>query len=118
MSTEAVARFLALLKEDQPLLDRLRPVADREAFDRLAAELGHERGLEFTAGEFSAAVDEALSRQPAEVTEEELRSVAGGTFVPSSGGCTTCAVLLRRLQTTCGIAVVGVVTPAPTLRIS
>lgn len=81
MAKENVEKFFALLKDDQQALERLRPVVDPDEFDRLAAELGHERGLEFTPAEFRAAISEALNREPAELADEELQGVAGGIGV-------------------------------------
>lgn len=90
MTTEAVAAFFAALRGDQALAERLRGVATADEFDRLAAELGRERGLEFTATELRSAIDEAMSRIPAEVTEEELQGVAGGGMMSARCMTATC----------------------------
>jgi len=74
MSEEQLKAFLEAVKADAGLQEKLNAAADPDAVVEIAKEAG-----------FVISADE-LERRPAEISEEELEGVAGGTYpTPLSG---------------------------------
>ena len=111
MTAAPVTAFLELLKQDQPLAEKLRAATDPAGLDHLASDLARERGIEFTPAEFRAALDDLTRAAAGELSEEDLQAVSGGAsalpvcrYVPggasgTSAGCSGGDLLLfsRRL---------------------
>ena len=72
MSEEQLKAFLEKVKADTSLQEKLKAAADANAVAAIAKEAG-----------FSISADDLKNAQ-SEISEEELESVAGGTYV---GGC-------------------------------
>jgi predicted ribosomally synthesized peptide with nif11-like leader len=83
MNNEAITKFTETVAADPELqkeVQSIQQAAARQTAEKLAA-LSVEAGTPFTAEEFLASVTPAS----AELSEEQLESVAGGTWAPSEG---------------------------------
>lgn len=77
MSDEHARQFITAVEQDPALQQTISSFAPASAAADIA-KLGAERGLHFSAAEFSAALDSTLKAAQGEISEEELESVAGG----------------------------------------
>ena len=78
MSQEHARQFIAAVEQDPALQQTISSFAPATAATDIA-KLGAERGLDFSAAEFSETLNSILQAAKGEITEDELDSVAGGT---------------------------------------
>jgi len=78
MPEEHARQFITAVEQDPALQQTINSLAPATAAADIA-KLGAERGLHFSAAEFSEALDSTLKAAKDEISEEELESVAGGT---------------------------------------
>ena len=72
MSLEQLKAFLAKVKADTSLQEKLKTAADANAVAAIAKEVG-----------FSISTDDLKQAQARELSEEELENVAGGCINPA-----------------------------------
>lgn len=77
MSDGTLAQFIQTIGADPALKAQLGATRSWDEFTQLAAKLGRERGLSFTADELSAAMA-AMTPAAGELTDAELEQAAGG----------------------------------------
>jgi nitrogen fixation uncharacterized protein len=82
--------FYRELSKNQEWQEKLKEVSDVETFTRLVAELGKEKGYNFTNEQVKVAITEALENEAVstdvweEIPDERLAAVAGG-FILAQG---------------------------------
>jgi len=81
MSEEQLKAFLEAVKADAGLQEKLNAAADPDAVVEIAKEAG-----------FVISADE-LERRQAEISEEELEGVAGGTSTSNNPACQGTVIL-------------------------
>jgi hypothetical protein len=93
MDSTSVETFFGLVKGSPQLTERLQAAATVDQFASLAAEVAQELGLAITPAEFTSAIQKLEVSGGTELTDEELRSAAGGAYMTFggqtyvSGGC-------------------------------
>ena len=76
MTHEDAVKFLIKVGEEQELLDKVRGLAQEQLL-----ALGKEHGFEFSIEELGEACEEIKQRDEGEISEEDLKDVAGGACV-------------------------------------
>lgn len=83
MSTENIEKFYALAYQNPALVEGLKAVTDREAYTKLAIELGAANGYDFNAAEVAAwTAEKAATIAAGELDDQQLEAVAGGKGDP------------------------------------
>jgi predicted ribosomally synthesized peptide with nif11-like leader len=83
MSDEHVRQFIAAVEQDPTLKEKIQSL-DPATATADVVKLGEERGLHFTAAEFSGALNSVLNADNGEITDEALGAVAGGSYVKAN----------------------------------
>ena len=79
MSKDSVMNFFEAVRKDEAIVERLRAISeDVDAFARMSAELGRERGFAFEPSDVREALDALVRKNAAELSEKDLSAVAGG----------------------------------------
>ncbi len=79
MSSENVKKFFEAVRKDEKAVERLRALeTDVEAFSRLSAELGRERGFAFEPSDVRELLESLGGKAEGQLSDKELAAVSGG----------------------------------------